>query len=245
MQLIPAIDIRDGRCVRLLRGDFALETRYAIDPQELARSYRRLGAGWLHVVDLDGAATGRPANLALLERIAQASDLNVQLGGGIRDRRALTAALASVQRVVIGSLAVAEPRLVIEWLEEFGSERIVLALDVRIDAAGVPLVTTHGWRETTSLSLWNALEAYPDGSIKHVLCTDVARDGALEGPNCDLYQDCARRHPELAWQASGGVRHAADLAALVVTGVSGAIAGKAMLEGLLPAEEIRAFLPNA
>ena len=245
MQLIPAIDLREGRCVRLLQGDFARETRYEFDPEELARRYRDIGAAWLHVVDLDGAATGTPANLPLLERIARATDLQVQLGGGIRDRAALLAALDSVDRVVIGSLAVTRPGLVADWLAEFGAERIVLALDVKLDEDGLPRVATHGWRETAATSLWSALDAYAVGTVKHVLCTDIARDGALAGPNCDLYRDCVGRRPDLDWQASGGVRGAADLESLAATGARGAISGKALLEGLLEPEEIRAFLPNA
>jgi phosphoribosylformimino-5-aminoimidazole carboxamide ribotide isomerase len=245
MQLIPAIDIRGGRCVRLLRGDFERETAYSPDPQVLADSYRTLGAQWLHVVDLDGAATGMPANLPLLARIARTTDLQVQLGGGIRDRDSLLAVLESVERAVIGSLAVSDPPLVSVWIEEFGAQRIVLALDVRLDSSREPWVTTHGWRKTSGATLWEALDTYPPDLVKHVLCTDVARDGALEGPNCELYRECTERYPGLSWQASGGVRSAADLASLAATGVAGAITGKALLEGLLPAEEIRTFLPNA
>jgi phosphoribosylformimino-5-aminoimidazole carboxamide ribotide isomerase len=245
MELIPSIDLRAGGVVRLLRGNFEQETRYSVDPLELAAEYRRLGARWLHVVDLDGAANGEPAHLDLVSRIRERSGLRVQFGGGIRNRSSLTAALAAAGRVVVGSLAVSEPERVAGWLSEVGPERLALAMDVRVDAAGEPLLTTHGWRQSTSLSLWQALEPYRGDGLRHVLCTDVDRDGALQGPNLELYQQCVSRWPQLAWQASGGVRDAADLRAVAEEGVAGAISGKALLEGRLDPREIRSFLPNA
>jgi phosphoribosylformimino-5-aminoimidazole carboxamide ribotide isomerase len=245
MQLIPAIDIRAGGCVRLLRGDFDQETRYPVDPAELAREYRELGADWLHVVDLDGAARGRPVNQPTIRRIREASGLRLQLGGGIRDRASLTEALETADRVIVGSLAIAEPDVVAGWLEEQGGERIGLGLDVRLDGSGVPHVATHGWRRSSRVSLWEALDCYTGAPLRHVLCTDVDRDGALEGPNIALYRRCVGARPDLAWQASGGVRDAEDLARLADTGVSGAISGKALLEGRLGPEEMRPYLPSA
>jgi phosphoribosylformimino-5-aminoimidazole carboxamide ribotide isomerase len=244
MRLIPAIDIREGRCVRLLKGRFDQETHYDVDPVELAARYRELGAEWLHVVDLDGAARGAPANLSLVEAM-RADGLHVQLGGGIRDRDSLVRALGIADRVVVGSLAAAEPRRGAAWLDEFGAERIVLGFDVRIDAAGVPFVATHGWTRTSGLTLGEAVGRYLASGLRHVLCTDVERDGALTGPNFDLYRRCARDWPDLRFQASGGIRGAADLETLAGTGAAAAIAGKALLEGRLPEEEIRKFLRNA
>src|SRR5688572_15354589 len=145
MNLIPAIDLRDGRCVRLLKGDFAQETRYEVDPVELAREYRDAGAEWLHVVDLDGAKRGEPVNLALIERMRAASGLKVQLGGGIRRRENLDAALAVANRAVIGSLAVSDPAAVSGWLTELGADRVTLGLDVRLGADGRARIATHGW----------------------------------------------------------------------------------------------------
>ncbi|MBN1239580.1 MAG: 1-(5-phosphoribosyl)-5-((5-phosphoribosylamino)methylideneamino)imidazole-4-carboxamide isomerase, partial [Gammaproteobacteria bacterium] len=159
MLLIPAIDIRDGRCVRLLQGDFERETRYDADPVELAARYRRLGASWLHVVDLDGAAAGAPANLPLIAAM-RADGLRVQLGGGIRDEASLKQALDIADRVVIGSLAVGEPERVQRWLADLGPERITLGFDVRLDDAGIPFVTTHGWTRGTDLTLADAVERY-------------------------------------------------------------------------------------
>ncbi|HEX5048291.1 MAG TPA: 1-(5-phosphoribosyl)-5-[(5-phosphoribosylamino)methylideneamino] imidazole-4-carboxamide isomerase [Gammaproteobacteria bacterium] len=245
MELIPAIDLRDGRCVRLLKGDFNQETRYPVDPAELAAQYRGWGARWLHVVDLDGAARGEPANLAVVTAIREASGLKIQLGGGIRTRQSLENALAVADRAVIGSLAVTSPDRVLAWLDEFGGERLTLALDVWVDAARGPIVATHGWTRASALTLADAVERYRPAGLRHVLCTDIDKDGALAGPNVALYGDCARRWPDVAWQASGGVRDAADLTALAASGVAAAVSGKALLEGRLAAAEIRPFLPGA
>jgi phosphoribosylformimino-5-aminoimidazole carboxamide ribotide isomerase len=245
MQLIPAIDILNGRCVRLLRGEFDRETRYPLDPRRLARDYRAAGAEWLHVVDLDGAAGGERGNTALIGEIAAAADLKIQLGGGIRSERSLIEALAIADRVVIGSLAVTEPPTVARWLDTHGSDRIVLGLDVRVDAAGEARITTHGWTEVSELTLDQAIARYLSPGLKHVLCTDVARDGALSGPNVELYAKAQAAHPLIAFQASGGIRDAADLYRLAESGVAAAISGKALLEQRIRFEEIRPFLPNA
>jgi len=245
MRLLPAIDLLDGRCVRLLKGDFAQETRYDVDPVTLAIEYAALGARWLHVVDLDGAKRGSPVNLALVERMRATAGVSVQLGGGIRTRASLEQVLAVAGRVVIGSLAVSDPELVAAWLTEFGAERVTLALDVRLDAHAVPLVATHGWTRGSTLTLAAAIDRYMAAGLRHVLCTDIDRDGALTGPNMALYRDCVARWPEIAFQASGGVRDAADLAALAAAGVAATVSGKALLEGRLKPEEIRPFLRGA
>lgn len=245
MRLIPAIDLRDGAVVRLLKGDFGRETRYAGDPAEIAARYRALGADWLHVVDLDGARSGQPVNLDTIRGIARASGLRIQLGGGIRGRESLLPALDVAERVVIGSLGVTEPERVKRWMDEFGADRFTLGFDVRLDGERRAWLTTHGWTRSSDWTLDAAIDAYLAAGLRHVLCTDVDRDGAMTGPNLDLYRDCASRWPEVAFQASGGVRGADDLAALAGTGVSAAISGRALLEGKLDEEEIRAFLPNA
>jgi phosphoribosylformimino-5-aminoimidazole carboxamide ribotide isomerase len=244
MQLIPAIDIRDGACVRLLKGDFAQETRYAVDPARLACHYRALGAHYLHLVDLDGAALGQPTNLETIQAIAAVEGLRVQLGGGIRSAPVLARTFTLAERAVIGSLAVTSPATVQSWMHDYGSDRIVLALDVRIGSDSVPYVTTHGWRESSPQTLWDALEQYADTGLEHVLCTDIERDGALAGPNLALYTECVRRYPQIGWQASGGVSGAHDLWALAETGVAAAIAGKALLEGRITDEEMQQFLPS-
>jgi phosphoribosylformimino-5-aminoimidazole carboxamide ribotide isomerase len=246
MLLIPAIDLRQGRCVRLFQGDFAAETRYAYAPGELLEHYRSLGALWVHVVDLDGAREGAPANRQVIAALAARGGVRLQVGGGIRRCETIEELLsAGVGRVVIGSAAVENPPQVLEWLARFGPERLCLALDVRLDEHGDPQVRTRGWREGGARSLWEVLSLYPPTSVRHVLCTDIARDGALAGPNCLLYGAAVTRFPHIAWQASGGVRDASDLQALADVGVTAAVSGKALLERRITPEELRPFLPDA
>jgi phosphoribosylformimino-5-aminoimidazole carboxamide ribotide isomerase len=246
MYLIPAIDLRGGRCVRLFQGDFAAETRYAHSPRELLEKYRRLGASWVHVVDLDGARDGVLANREVIADLAAQGGPRLQVGGGIRSAEIVEDLISrGVERVVVGSAAVERPDEVIGWTSRFGADRICLALDVRHDGNGEPQLRTRGWRSATAISLWEALAVYPAAAVRHVLCTDIERDGALSGPNLDLYRAAVERLPRLAWQASGGVRDAADLAALARTGVAAAVSGKALLEERIRPEELRPFLPDA
>jgi phosphoribosylformimino-5-aminoimidazole carboxamide ribotide isomerase len=246
MLLIPAIDLRNGRCVRLFKGDFNAETRYEYEPQELLNRYRALGATWLHVVDLDGAKDGVLANRAVIVALAAQRDVRLQVGGGMRSAEAIEDLLSNgVSRVVVGSAAVERPDEVAEWIVRFGPDRVCLALDVMLDTSGEPRVRTRGWTEKTSMTLWPAIEPFLSVQLRHVLCTDIDRDGALTGPNLDLYRRALERFPKLAWQASGGVRDAADLAALARAGVAAAVSGKALLEQRITSEELRPFLPNA
>lgn len=246
MLLIPAIDLRAGRCVRLYQGDFTAETRYECSPPELLERYRALGASWVHVVDLDGAREGVSVNRELILELAAQRRLRLQVGGGVRTAEAIAELLSSgIERVVIGSAAVERPDEVIGWMRRFGAERVCLALDVRYDRRGEPQVRTRGWQEGTAVSLWEALARYPPGTARHVLCTDIERDGALLGPNLDLYRDALERFPRLAWQASGGVRDSADLQALARIGVAAAVSGKALLEERITPEELRPFLRDA
>ena len=246
MELIPAIDLRGGRVVRLFQGDFAAETRYELTPGELFSRYAAAGAGRVHVVDLDGARDGSPGNRLLVEVLATQGVPRIQSGGGLRSEDALRSLFAAgVERAVIGSLAVTQPERVLRWFDEFSADRIVLALDVRLGAEGVPCVATHGWREQSALTLWQALEAYLPAGLRHVLCTDVGRDGAMTGPNLALYREAVVRFPGVAWQASGGIRAAQDLHDLAATGVAAAVSGKALIEGRILTEELQPFLPNA
>jgi phosphoribosylformimino-5-aminoimidazole carboxamide ribotide isomerase len=247
MLLIPAIDLRGGQCVRLLQGRFDAETVYASDPLEVLERYLAFGARRIHVVDLDGARDGSQGNRAAIGRIVgRAGREAVQVGGGIRTRQVAEELFdLGVARVVVGSVAVTEPDEVASWLREFGPERVVLAFDVRLDDGGTPRLATHGWERQTQTSLWDAVERYLPAGLRHVLCTDVARDGALSGPNVELYRQCTRRFPNVAWQASGGVSEAADLDALATTGADSVISGRALLEGRLNAEELAPFLPAA
>ena len=246
MLLIPAIDLRKGRTVRLFQGDFDAETRYELQPHELLLRYRGLGASWLHVVDLDGAKDGSLSNRSIIVALASQRAVRLQVGGGIRSSTTIDDLLQQgVSRVVIGSTAVERPEEVNEWLVRYGPEKICLAFDIRLDDGGVPRVRTRGWTEGTALSLWDAVARFPADRLKHVLCTDIERDGALTGPNVDLYREAVTRFPNLQWQASGGVRDASDLAALAKTGVAGAVSGKALLEERITSEELRPFLQDA
>jgi phosphoribosylformimino-5-aminoimidazole carboxamide ribotide isomerase len=245
MQLIPAIDLRGGRVVRLLQGRFDRETVYADDPMSILDVYAGLGARLVHVVDLDGARAGSQGNAMAIAGLAASGRAALQVGGGVRDRDTVGRLLdAGVARVVIGSAAVSEPDEVASWLREFGPERVVLAFDVRLDDDAVPRLATHGWERQTALSLWDAVGRFEPAGLRHVLCTDVARDGALSGPNLPLYQDAVERFPEIRWQASGGVRDVGDLRALASAGVAGAVSGRALLEGRMQAEELSPFLRN-
>lgn len=246
MRLIPAIDLKGGRTVRLLRGDFDAETRYSAAADALLDRYARLGADWLHVVDLDGARDGDGANRGIIAALAGRDKMHLQVGGGLRDTAALAQMFdAGAARVVIGSAAVTQVDGVRGWLREFGAQRVVLAFDVRLDAAGTPCVAIHGWREQSTLPLWAAVDNFAAFGLAHVLCTDVSRDGALTGPNVALYAEAAQRFPRIDWQASGGIRDSRDLHALAVAGCKAAISGKALLENLIPPEELQPFLPNA
>ena len=248
LELIPAIDLRGGRCVRLYQGDFDAETHYGVTPSSLLTRYRAMGAGLVHVVDLDGAKDGHSAQrmlIAELATFAKGLSLALQVGGGVRAESDVQELLAlGVARVVVGSTAVKEPALVRAWMQKYGSERIVLAFDVRVNELRQPYVSTHGWLEQSTTSLWDAMMHF-EGVAKYALCTDIAKDGALSGPNLALYTEAVTRFPAIAWQASGGIRDAADLLALSHTGVAGAISGRALLEHRVSEKELSPFLPNA
>lgn len=246
MELIPAIDLKDGRCVRLFKGDFAAETVYSNEPANVLDRYRALGARRVHVVDLDGARDGNQPNREIILDLAGRKQTQLQVGGGLRTLERVHDLLnAGVERAVIGSVAVTAPDEVARWMTQIDPKRIVLAFDVRLDSSGVPMLTTHGWQKTSDMVLWQAVEQFLNFGLGHVLCTDVARDGAMTGPNCELYAEAVRRFPELQWQASGGVATGRDLVALRDCGVAAVISGKAMLENRISAEELRPFLPNA
>jgi phosphoribosylformimino-5-aminoimidazole carboxamide ribotide isomerase len=234
----PAIDVRGGKVVRLRQGDYGDETRYGDDPLAFARKHADAGAAWLHLVDLDAAKAGGYTLQPLLRDIAANTGLQVQTGGGVRSNGDVAALLdAGAARVVVGSLAVREPHAVSAWLEEFGGERIVVALDTRRDEDGAWRLPVHGWTETSAGTLDELARRYAEAGLRHVLCTDIARDGMLAGPNLDLYRRLCAAHPGLQVQASGGVRDLADVRAGREAGCAGVVLGKALLEGQLDLEE--------
>ena len=245
MELIPAIDLKDHRVVRLLKGDFDAETCYEVTAAALYERYVDAGATRLHLVDLD-AARGREAQREIWRPLAADGRLQLQLGGGLRSAELLTRAFDDgVGRAVIGSLAVTEPATVVDWLRRYGPERIVLALDVRLDDKAIPRLTTHGWLRQSETSLWDAVAYFRTAGLRHVLCTDVACDGALGGPNLSLYREARLRWPEIDWIASGGVRDSHDLASLAAIPVQAVVSGRALLEGRLTMEELQPYLPAA
>jgi len=243
MRIIPAIDLQDGKCVRLYQGDFDKRTEYRNDPTVVACEYQAMGFDNLHIVDLDGARHGEQENRDIISKIASESDMVIQIGGGIRNRETVSGWLdAGVSRCVIGSLAIDEPETTKSWIDEFGPDRVVLALDVRADDNDLPLLVTHGWTRSTRIDLWQCIDGYLDFGIRHVLCTDVCRDGAMSGPNPDLYREFIRRYPSIELQASGGVRHTDDLCMLDEIGANAAITGRALLDGKIDLKELGPYL---
>lgn len=229
----PAIDVRAGAVVRLAQGDYAEETRYGDDPLALAVAHAQAGAGWLHLVDLEAARFGGYTLLPLLQAIKKQTALQVQTGGGVRDADDVQRLLdAGADRVVIGSLAVAEPARVGAWLRRFGADRLTVALDVRRqDNDWFP--ASHGWTAAGARTLDDLLTIHAAAGLRNLLCTDIGRDGMLAGPNFELYATILRRWPGLRLQASGGARDLDDVRAARVTGCAGIVLGKALLEGRL------------
>ena len=230
--IIPAIDLIEGSVVRLFQGDYAQKTEYQLDPVEVVHDYADQGAKWLHIVDLTGAKDTNKRQLELIGKMVATGRMSFQAGGGIRTEQDVAQLLAlGVKRVVIGSLAVKEPTLVKGWISKYGSEAIVLALDINIDPRGNKFIATHGWQENSGVSLEALLEDFLSVGAKHVLCTDISRDGTLQGANHPFYSEMCARVPTITWQASGGIGKLDDIRVLVPTQVSGVILGRALLEG--------------
>ena len=244
MDIYPAIDLLDGRCVRLWKGQFDKTTFFDERPSDIARRYAAAGAHVLHLIDLDGARAGVPVNLDTLRLIAgDSSEISIQWGGGLRTAASVESALvAGAARVIVGSAAVSDPGLVGSWVRTFGTERIVVALDVRpsVSADGetryMPAVS--GWAEASTRALWSLVDELTALGVTHFLSTDIEKDGTKTGPNFDLYQQFVDRYPSLRVQASGGVSSAADLGALEVVGVDAVVVGRTLLDGTLNAEAL-------
>ena len=228
MKLLPAIDLIGGRCVRLAQGDFARETNYSNDPIAALADFAQGGADEAHLVDLDGARAGAPRQHDLFARLAGGTDLKLQVAGGFRAAEQVAAVLDSgVARVVIGSLALTDPAAFAAMLDRFSPDHLTLALDVRLEG-GAAMVATHGWEVGSGRTLDEVLGQFP--AVRHLLVTDIARDGMLSGPNLALMASIMAEFRDVELQASGGVATLADLPALRATGAARAIVGKAIWE---------------
>ncbi|HEY9042433.1 MAG TPA: 1-(5-phosphoribosyl)-5-[(5-phosphoribosylamino)methylideneamino]imidazole-4-carboxamide isomerase [Rheinheimera sp.] len=236
--MIPAIDLIDGKVVRLYQGRYDNTTEYDFSPLTLRNQYASSGAHWLHIVDLSGAKDASKRQLTLLKQLMDASPLHIQVGGGVRSEQDVTDLLdAGAGRVVIGSLAIRQPELVQNWVRKYGGEQIVLALDVAINANGDKTLPSHGWIEQSNITLEQVLDGYINAGARHVLCTDISKDGTLSGANVRLYKELAAQYPQIQWQASGGIGKLDDIRALIGSGVAGVILGRSLLEGKFTLQE--------
>ncbi|HLX54294.1 MAG TPA: 1-(5-phosphoribosyl)-5-[(5-phosphoribosylamino)methylideneamino]imidazole-4-carboxamide isomerase [Aquella sp.] len=236
MIIFPAIDLRNGKCVRLTKGDFATTKVYNDNPLLMLESFKQHNFSWVHMVDLDGAKQGSPAQGEIIANLVKHSGLNIQVGGGIRTKADIEYLLSSgVKRVVLGSICVSNPELVKGWFDQFGSEKIVLALDCQLKD-DVPVVKTHGWQEDSQKNIWDLLEFYD--LVKYVLCTDISVDGTLAGPSIKLYKQIMNKFPQVNLIASGGVGNIDHLLELNELGVYGVVVGKAIYEGTIKLDDI-------
>ena len=240
MILIPAIDIIGGRCVRLTKGDYATEKVYSHDPVMVAREMEMLGFKRLHVVDLDGARSKHVVNLDVLRRITAETQLVVDFGGGIKTEDDLQKAFeAGAHMVTLGSIAVTDREKVLTWLHEFGAEHIILGADVRDG-----LISINGWKEASTLELPPFLEGYLAEGVRHVLCTDISKDGLLQGPATELYRSIMKAFPNCQLIASGGVSSIDDIRALDAADIPAVVFGKAIYEGKIDLPSLIAEFPQ-
>lgn len=243
--IIPALDLIEGKVVRLHQGDYGQQRDYGSDPLPRLQDYQAQGAELLHLVDLTGAKDPAKRQIPLLKTLLAGVSVPVQIGGGIRTRDDVDALLnAGAARVVVGSTAVKQPEAVQQWFREYGAERIVLALDVRIDAANRKEVAISGWQEAAGVTLEEVIDQFAPVGLQHVLCTDISRDGTLTGSNVALYQEVSARFPAVAFQSSGGIGSLDDIAALRGCGARGVIVGRALLEGKFTVSEAIACWQN-
>ncbi|MBA4302159.1 MAG: 1-(5-phosphoribosyl)-5-[(5-phosphoribosylamino)methylideneamino]imidazole-4-carboxamide isomerase [Cyclobacterium sp.] len=237
MKIIPAIDLIGGKCVRLCQGDYSSKKEYHDNPLEMAKRFEGVGIQHLHLVDLDGAKAKKIINGEVLERICAGTSLQVDFGGGIQSDEEIEKAFAlGAKQVTGGSIAVKNPVLFNEWISKYGAEKIILGADAKNKKIAV-----GGWEETTTVDLIPFIKAYFEKGISYVICTDVAKDGLLQGPSTELYQEILQEIPGLKLIASGGVSSMKDLEELEKIGVYGTIVGKAYYEGRVTLEELASF----
>ncbi len=234
IELIPAIDIIDGKCVRLTKGDYDQKKVYNDDPVEVAKQFESLGFRRLHVVDLDGAKSKHIVNLDVLKAITSATNLIVDFGGGIKTDNDIELAFANgASLVTIGSIAVTQPELFASWLEKYGADRIILGADVRNGK-----ISINGWKEDSAEDLLPFLKYYINKGVINVLCTEISKDGMLEGPATDLYKEVMAEYPNLNLIASGGISSNEDIKELNRYGIPSVVFGKAIYEGKIDMKEL-------
>lgn len=239
--IIPAIDLIDGRCVRLTQGDYGQKKEYSADPFDMAKQYEDCGVSRLHIVDLDGAKAKQPCNLRTLEKIASGTSLDIEWGGGIKDSVSLRSALdAGAGRIICGSVAVDNRQEFLSWLSEFGSSKIILGADVRDGK-----VATHGWLKDSGLTLAELMDWYVPAGLTQMICTDISKDGMLQGPDFEFYVDLKRTFPTVDVTLSGGISCMADIEKSTQLGLHSVIVGKAIYEGRISLKEIESWLLNA
>ena len=238
MQIIPAIDIIDGKCVRLTQGDYAQKTIYNENPLEVALQFEDIGIKRLHLVVLDGAKLGKVVNYKVLESIASKTKLSIDFGGGIKTQDDIeTVFNYGADLATIGSVAVKNKDLFFTWVKKYGAEKIFLGADVKNEK-----ITIGGWLETTNISIYDFIEENLTQGIENVFCTDISKDGLLQGPAIDLYKNMLVKFPSLKLTASGGVSQLNDLEELKQIGCKGAIVGKAIYEGRITIDELKQFI---
>ncbi len=236
MRIIPAIDIIDGKCVRLSQGDYNQKTVYNENPLEVAKQFQDVGLKYLHLVDLDGAKAKKVVNWKVLETITSQTNLNVDFGGGLRTTQDVQTVLnAGAKQITAGSIAVNEREMVLQWMAEFGAEKIILGADAKNGR-----IATHGWLDDSGLDVLEFISDYQKEGIEYVVCTDVSKDGMLEGPSVQLYERILANSPALKLIASGGVSSLSDLKELKRIGCEAAIVGKAIYEGRISLKELEA-----
>lgn len=237
MELIPAIDIIEGKCVRLTQGDYNTVKVYSENPLEMARQFEDNGLSRLHLVDLDGAKAGQVKNWKVLESIASGTALQVDFGGGIKTAKDVEIVLGSgAQWATVGSIAVRNEPLFVEWLSHYGAEKFLLGADVKDEK-----ITVGGWLETTAIGIYDFIRKYTGHGVTQLFCTDVSRDGLLQGPSVELYRNIIQEFPALHFIASGGVSNMEDLYELAAAGCGGAIIGKAIYENKISLQELKNF----
>lgn len=238
IELIPAIDLIDGRCVRLTQGDYSQQTCYSDSPLEIARSFESAGVRRLHLVDLDGARSSHIVNLKVLEDLSEHTNLEIDFGGGIKSVEDLRLAFsAGASMVTIGSLAVKSPDTLHEWISDYGSDRFIIGTDVRDGH-----ISINGWKEDVSIDLMEFINDYKSHGIRHFLCTDISCDGMLQGPSIELYREIMRFHPDIDLTASGGVSSMSDILSLAASGIPSVVFGKAFYEGKISLSDISSYI---